>query len=57
MSQKQKLIALVRHYNDEAPREILLSMKVKELQRYLDELRKYHPDLVATENQAFETIQ
>lgn len=54
MSQKQKLIALVRHYNDEAPREILSSMKVVELQRYLDELRKQYPDLVATENEALQ---
>lgn len=37
---KAELIALVHKYNDEAPREILRSMSVKELLDYVEVLKK-----------------
>jgi hypothetical protein len=46
---KEKLILKVLHYNDEAPREVLRSMKVGDLEQYVKDLRETYPELVASE--------
>lgn len=46
---KDKLIEKILHYNDEAPREILYSMKLKELREYLKSLRETYPQDINNE--------